>query len=269
MKKSLKCASFIAAALFAVSPVVTSGVVGTSQTTVAHAATTLTMEQLNEPYYQNARREHTDSRDTFITLTKKTPYLVGYRGETVKQLKKRRVKDVTSNLGRVTKLDGISIYPAMDDGDPDFGNVLHLSDRLKSSENYVALLWFKVTYEPENDETVVAPLYAGFGTSENEAPDYGYYYNGDTIGLLVPVQLENAPAKKTSSTTKVNKRGYVTARKGKKVRTYTSTGKFSKHYVYGHKTYRLNRKKNIKGHGTCYKIYGKNQWIPKKYLKLR
>lgn len=264
MKKSLKCASFIAAALFAVSPVVTSGVVGTSQTTVAHAATTKTMEQLNAPYYQMARKEHTDSNVSFITLTKKTPYLVGYKGETVKQLKKRRVKDVTSNVGHVTKLDHMDIYPAMDNGDPDFGNPLHMSDKLKSGENYVALLWFNVDYQPSDDESAVAPI-----GEDDSTPSWAWFYNGDSVGFLVPVQLENAPAKKTSSTTKVNKRGYVTVRKGKKVRTYTSTGKFSKHYVYGHKTYRLNRKKNIKGHGTCYKIYGKNQWIPKKYLKLR
>lgn len=74
---------------------------------------------------------------------------------------------------------------------------------------------------------------------------------------------------KKSSTVKVSKKGYVDVRRNKKVRTYTSTGKFSKHYVYGHHTYKLNRKKHIKGHGICYKIYGKNQWIPAKYLDLR
>ena len=71
------------------------------------------------------------------------------------------------------------------------------------------------------------------------------------------------------SKAKSYRRVYVKVRKNRRVRTYTSSGRFSKHYVYGHHTYKVNSKKHVRRHGTCYKIYGKNQWIPAKYLRLR
>ena len=84
--------------------------------------------------------------------------------------------------------------------------------------------------------------------------------------MLVPVHVDGTKPVSTS----ISARGYVNTRKrNSKFRTYTSTGKFSKHYVYGHHTYRLNQKKNINGLGVCYKIYGKNQWIPASKLSLR
>lgn len=67
----------------------------------------------------------------------------------------------------------------------------------------------------------------------------------------------------------VIKAHFVVGSKNRRVRTYTSIGRFSKHYVYGHHTYKVNSKKHVRRHGTCYKIYGKNQWIPAKYLRLR
>ncbi|MGQ5709168.1 hypothetical protein [Lactobacillus sp. PSON] len=251
-----------AAALLAVAPIATTSFV--SSPMIVKADSVASMDQINNTFYQDARKEYSDSDYSFIKLTKKTPYIVGYNNQTVKSFADQRVTDVTSNIGRVNKLVKIYVFPAMDNGMPDFGNVLHQSDKLKFGKNYVALLSCNVSFS-NDDGKVIMPI----GTNNyhtNEAPQADWnYINSNDIGLFVPIKVSNK--KIPSSTTKVNARGYVTARKGHKVRTYTSTGKFSKHYVYGHKTYKLNQKKIIKGHGTCYKIYGKNQWIPSKYLK--
>lgn len=59
---------------------------------------------------------------------------------------------------------------------------------------------------------------------------------------------------------KVNVRAIVKGRKNQKVRTYSSTGKFTHHYVYGKRSYKFTSKKNIKGK-TYYKLSGKNVWV--------
>lgn len=100
--------------------------------------------------------------------------------------------------------------------------------------------------------------HGNLGTLDNEYGSYGYPV----------IKTQFVVGNKTAS--KISAKGYVNTRKrNSRVRTYTSTGRFSKHYVYGHHTYRLNQKKNISGLGLCYKIYGKNQWIPASKLSLR
>lgn len=59
---------------------------------------------------------------------------------------------------------------------------------------------------------------------------------------------------------KTNVRAIIKGRKNQKVRTYSSVGKFSHHYVYGKRSYKFTSKKNIKGK-TYYKLSGKDEWI--------
>lgn len=263
MKKSIKYTGIIAAALLAVAPVFGATAIVT-QPTVVKAAT-------GTP----------DENGVTVKLTKKSPYIKAYNGETVLQLRKTRVNDVTSNYGKVSKLEFMNIYHAFDNGEPDYGSQLKAGEKLKSGKNYVALLSFTVTDLPNIGSNVVYNYLQQ--TDADEAPQWGYVWGNDgSLGefeepsfysgaaITVPVKVSNKKVSiKKSSTKKVNLHGYVKVKKNHKVRTYTSSGKFSKHYVYGHHTYKLNQKKNIKGHGTCYKIYGKSQWIPAKYLRLR
>ncbi|WP_236253631.1 SLAP domain-containing protein [Lactobacillus ultunensis] len=53
-----------------------------------------------------------------------------------------------------------------------------------------------------------------------------------------------------TSSQKVNVRVVVKGRKNAKVRTYTSTGKRTRHFVYGKKSYKFTAKRGIKGKTT-------------------
>lgn len=257
--KHKKYLGVITAALLAVSPVAASGVVGASQTTTVQAATTLTSDQLMQPYYNLHKPE--------IKLVKKTPYLTAYNGEKVSTLANKRITDISSTVGKIKSQRHFWVYETMDDGQPDLDFGLADYAKLKAGHNYVVAVSYDLRALSEDEKNYKV---WGWQTATAHEMVFSTYEDLDSIGdgltLFLPVRVNT---NKPSSTTKVNKRGYVKVKKNKKVRTYTSTGKFTKKYVYGHKTYKLNRKKNIKGHGTYYKIYGKNQWIPSKYLKLR
>ncbi|MBD5431803.1 MAG: SEC10/PgrA surface exclusion domain-containing protein [Lactobacillus sp.] len=67
---------------------------------------------------------------------------------------------------------------------------------------------------------------------------------------------------------KVNVKAVVKGKKNHKVRTYSSMGKLSRHYVYGQRTYKFTAKKEIKGR-TYYKVSGKNEWVPASKLTLK
>lgn len=261
MKKA-KILSLVAVALLAVAPVATT-VTSLSTVQVAQAAE-LTPDQLMKPYYDSY-----DGDDRVIKLNKKTPFLSAYNGQTVASLRRKGISDVTSNYGHVSKLDSLDVYKAFDNGRPDFGKRIKESQKLNQNENYVAALSFDFdSLKPYDDDS----KYTYFSQEGDDSDDltsevafpgdyYGPVGDGETpITLLVPVHVNPAPAKTYAS---------IKARRNHKVRTYTSSGKFSRHYVYGKRTYRVNSKKKINHRGTCYKIYGKNQWIPAKYLDLR
>ncbi|MCT3404257.1 hypothetical protein [Lactobacillus helveticus] len=263
MKKA-KILSLAAVALLAVAPVATT-VTSLSTVQVAQAAE-LTPDQLMQSYYDSY-----DGNDRVIKLNKKTPFLSAYNGQTVASLKRKGISDVTSNYGHVSKLDSLSVYKAFDNGRPDFGKRIKEDQKLNQNENYVAALRFKLnSVKPYvNDDGYDEDEYTYFSQEHHDfdedlTSDYtfvGWGIDDDSpITLLVPVHVNPAPAETYAS---------IKARRNHKVRTYTSSGKFSRHYVYGKRTYRVNSKKKIKHRGTCYKLYGKNQWIPAKYLDLR
>lgn len=266
MKKA-KILSLAAVALLAVAPVATT-VTSLSTVQVAQAAE-LTPDQLMKPYYDSY-----DGDNLVIKLNKKTPFLSAYNGQTVASLERKGISDVTSNYGHVSKLDSLSVYKAFDNGRPDFGKRIKKGQKLNQNENYVAALRFELnslkSYDDDEDE------YTYFGqdsydydedlTTESDCPD-----DSSPITLLVPVHVNPAPAETPVHVNPAPAKTYasIKARRNHKVRTYTSSGKFSRHYVYGKRTYRVNSKKKIKHRGTCYKLYGKNQWIPKKYVSIR
>ncbi|AGQ23125.1 hypothetical protein ERJ65_08065 [Lactobacillus helveticus] len=274
MKKA-KILSLAAVALLAVAPVATT-VTSLSTVQVAQAAE-LTPDQLMQSYYDSY-----DGNDRVIKLNKKTPFLSAYNGQTVASLKRKGISDVTSNYGHVSKLDSLSVYKAFDNGRPDFGKRIKEDQKLNQNENYVAALRFKLnSVKPYvNDDGYDEDEYTYFSQEHHDfdedlTSDYtfvGWGIDDDSpITLLVPVHVNPAPAETPVHVNPAPAETYasIKARRNHKVRTYTSSGKFSRHYVYGKRTYRVNSKKKIKHRGTCYKLYGKNQWIPAKYLDLR
>ncbi len=265
MKKRL--AVMAASALLAVAPIAT--VTTSIATTQTVSAAEMSSKDLMKDYYD----EFDTGSKPMIKLTKKIPYVTAYPGETVRSLSKKRIKDVTSNYGHINKMVSLNVYKTNDDGRPDFSTLLKKDQKLKSGENYVAALGFYLGgLSPHDDDTMY--YYAGQYSPKDDLSSEDAYAGinfGDSgidepAILLVPVHVTGAKPASTSFSAK----GYVNTRKrNSRVRTYTSTGSFSKHYVYGHHTYRLNQKKNISGLGLCYKIYGKNQWIPASKLSLR
>lgn len=259
MKKRL--AVMAASALLAVAPIAT--VTTSIATTHTASAAEMSPSQLMHDYYESY-----DGRNLLVKLTKKTPYLTAYPGETVNSLSKKRVKDITSNYGHVSKMTSMDVYKATDEGRPDFGERLKKGQSLKSGQSYVAALRFTMSGFSDDEEANYAYFEQSAYEPEEDLRDGSTFpgYIAEDVTLLVPVHVDGTKPASTS----ISAKGYVNTRKrNSKVRTYTSTGKFSKHYVYGHHTYRLNQKKNIDGLGLCYKIYGKNQWIPASKLSLR
>ena len=260
MKKRL--AIMAASALLAVAPIAT--VTTNIATTQTVKAAEMSPSQLMQDYYNSYTGD-----DLFVKLTKKTPYLTAYPGQTVSSLSKKQVKDVTSNYGHVSKMTSMDVYKANDEGRPDFSQRLKKGQSLQSGQSYVAALRFTLSGFPDKKDN---PEYTYFRQAnynpEDDLSDMVTYpgQEADDATLLVPVHVDGTKP----ASTKISAKGYVNTRKrNSRVRTYTSTGRFSKHYVYGHHTYRLNQKKNISGLGLCYKIYGKNQWIPASKLSLR
>ncbi|WP_416381769.1 SLAP domain-containing protein [Lactobacillus amylovorus] len=67
---------------------------------------------------------------------------------------------------------------------------------------------------------------------------------------------------------KANVKATVKGRKNAKVRAYTSTGKCTRSYLSGRKSYKFTAKRSINGK-TYYKVSGKNLWIPASKLNIR
>ncbi|MBL1071926.1 SLAP domain-containing protein [Lactobacillus kitasatonis] len=67
---------------------------------------------------------------------------------------------------------------------------------------------------------------------------------------------------------KANVRAVVKGRKNARVRAYTSTGKRTRSYLSGRKSYKFTARRSINGR-TYYKVSGKNLWIPASKLNIR
>lgn len=67
---------------------------------------------------------------------------------------------------------------------------------------------------------------------------------------------------------KANVRAVVKGRKNAKVRAYTSTGKRTRSYLSGRKSYKFTARRSINGR-TYYKVSDRNLWIPASKLNIR
>lgn len=67
---------------------------------------------------------------------------------------------------------------------------------------------------------------------------------------------------------KANVRAVVKGRKNARVRAYTSTGKRTRSYLSGRKSYKFTARRSINGR-TYYKVSGRNLWIPASKLNIR
>ena len=245
--------TLVSAALLASAPIVP--VVMSLNSVQAVKADTLTPDELMESYYKSYDNEY-----PLVKLSKKTPYITAYAGETVDSLVKRRIKDVTSNYGHVSKLTQFNVYKAYDNGTPDFGAQVKGGSKINANGNYVAVLSFSLTGLKESN------TYHGFSQhlwgSSSDLTDSWVDNNDNDVSILVPLNVQPASVKPST-------KGYINVRRNHKVRTYTSTGRFSHHYVYGHYTYKFSTEKYIKKRGTCYKLSGKNQYVPAKYVNIK
>ena len=241
--------TLVSVALLASAPIVP--VVMSLNSVQAVKADTLTPDELMESYYKSYDKEY-----PLVKLSKKTPYITAYAGETVDSLVKRRIKDVTSNYGHVSKLTQFNVYKAYDNGTPDFGAQVKGGSKINANGNYVAVLSFSLAGLKKSNS------YKSFlrGSSSDLTDEWVDIYKAASI--LVPLNVQPASVKPST-------KGYINVRRNHKVRTYTSTGRFSHHYVYGHYTYKFSTKKYIKKRGTCYKISGKNQYVPAKYVNIK
>lgn len=246
--------TLVSAALLASAPIVPVVMSVNSVQTVK--ADTLTPSELMESYYKSYTQG-----DPLVKLSKKTPYITAYAGETVNSLVKRRIKDVTSNYGRVSKLTQFNVYKAFDNGTPDFDAQVKGDSKINANGNYVAVLSFSLT------GLNVDEIYIAFQQRDPKSDlDWLDVYNNEdnAASILVPLNVQPASAKLSTSI-----KGYIKAKRNHKVRTYTSTGRFSHRYVYGHYTYKFSTKKYIKKRGTCYKLSGKNQYVPASKVTLK
>lgn len=246
--------TLVSAALLASAPIVP--VVMSLNSVQAVKADTLTPDELMESYYKSYDKEY-----PLVKLSKKTPYITAYAGETVDSLVKRRIKDVTSNYGHVSKLTQFNVYKAYDNGTPDFGAQVKGGSKINANGNYVAVLSFSLM-GLKKDNSYYCFSQDPYDSSRDLTDGYAYNDSDNAVSILVPLNVQPASVKPST-------KGYINVRRNHKVRTYTSTGRFSHHYVYGHYTYKFSTKKYIKKRGTCYKISGKNQYVPAKYVNIK
>lgn len=226
-----------------------------------------------------------DPSATKLTITNKTGKLdvLKYTGDTtngngyIKYRDKKYTKfeydgsgsiyvytgDLKSNHGHISSFDDPTAYilPRFNDGHSQYETSVK---KLDYSDDYNMILYVGVSGLDQNKDYAFTSegLYFNSEPAWYTTKDNLNMSNG-TINLVnfeMPVHFVNYyPTRKVT----------IKAKKNKKIRTYTSTGKFSKKYVYGKHNYKVTSYKKIKNHGTCYKLSGKNQYIPKKYLKFR
>lgn len=241
----------LAAAILAVAPVGSSLVTGQSPTVQAG----------------------TKKKVADVQLIKKQPYIIAHPGDTPNSLSKQRFTDLSSNYGHIiTNEQQVWIFPLLKNGKLDYDHPVVMDKKLKAGKKYGAILYEVVegigghSFNRYVDTGVVDHRHWWEVVESPKVEDI----SGDVCQIF-PVRMESnkkTNSKKTSTNIKINKRGYIKVKKNKKVKTYTATGHFSKHYVYGHHTYKLNSKKTIKGK-TYYKVSGKNYWIPSTKLVLK
>lgn len=202
-----------------------------------------------------------DNLEATLWLKKKTPYLVAKNGESVESFIKRPIRDVTSNVGKVTRMVGIAVYPNMDNGDPDYTEVMSTSDTLRKEEGYSAVVTFRVSnghkyarllqdadfdlrdhYIRDNDDSTIPKV-----------SNLSLGFNKDYVSIVVPVKVVSSTPYSISKvkTAKVKHNAYIYTKNGKRALRTTVLKK--NHTVKVIKTVKIKNKK--------YAQIGKNQFV--------
>ncbi len=267
MKKRL--AIMAVSALLAVAPIAT--VTKNAATTQTVKAAELTPAQLMRPQYRMTRKTmEVFSSWPMIKLHKKTPYLVVRSGETLKDIQKKKISDVTSNYGHVSKFSGVTAIGTDSKGWPDIGGNLFMKkwQKFKKGQGYVAVLMFDVN-KIKLKRAIYLQAQKEYGSEWTFGMDQ--VHKGKTahkVMLLVPIRVDG---KKPTSN---NFDMYSTVesnsdRADSEVKTYTSTGDFSGSSIKGDRRYHFTQKKDLPKCGYAYKLYGKDQWVPVENLTFR
>lgn len=253
----MKLKKFLVAALAAISIVG----IGTVSASIApnhqvQAAKLLSSDQIMNYYY----KRYDGDGEPIMKLTKKKPYLTAYDDEKAGKVVKQRITGITSNFGTLTKLAGVRIYPARNNGKINVDAQLGKNTKLSAFKNYYAVIEYDFKYQ-NNGKLYAYPYQLStiedFYVQATDDPE-----SEEPIALIVPIKFVAYPKRNY-------KNAYVKVKNNHLVRTYTSKGKFSRDYVYGHHIYKVSSKKKIKGHSYCWKMLRKNRYIPAKYVQVK
>lgn len=242
MKKN-KCLSIIAAGLLAVAPMATVG------------------STIVENHVVKADSASADETvDLKVTLKK--PYITLTKGkfwdtDNIKNLLK-------PNHGKIELVSSdLATFKKGKDGKIKWNNPVYEND-LKNGDEGIVIAKVELehldkdvnySYDTKVDDSgdlvnVVTP-----------SNDGNTYYDKD-LAVKIPFVVGS---KKTTKKAKY-RRGYITGRYNRRVRTYTSRSKFAHKYVYGGHNYKFNTRKVIKGK-VYYKLYGKKQYVRASYIE--
>lgn len=261
MSKRIKYASLLAAAIFSVAPIAS----------------------LSNAVRPSVVKADSEAGATTLTYTLKRSPIVLQPGKSFLDLENINgsiSKNIEVNYGRVYAIytDESRAFVEKADGSIDYDTPVDEST-LKPGT--------KGEYEAVIDIGGLALKKYTYQTFADSTGNLIWNTDSNPMGMVVKIPFVIAGHKKAATKTTVKKhttkkktvkkvvkkakKTYYTVnvRRGHRVRTYTSRGRFTKRYVYGQRKYRFNSKKRIKGHGVCYKIYGKNQWVPSRYLRIR
>ena len=262
--KKFKGISLAVAALLTVAPVATISIANGSQ--AADAAVTNNQS--------NPIELHIDLKKPYITLTKGDLW----DRDTIQNI-------LEPNHGKIELVSTLTTFKKDKNGNVEWNNPVYEND-LKNGDEGVIIAEVELedlsksenvdySYDTKVDNSgdlvkVVTPSNDGYT-----------YYNKDiavkipfVVGTKKTASNKNTAVVKTKHVKKAKKakhtrryrRGRITGRRNRRVRTYTSRGKFSHHYVYGRHSYKFNTRKVIKGK-VYYKIYGKSQYVRASYIK--
>lgn len=206
-----------------------------------------------------------DNLEATLWLKKKTPYLVAKNGESVESFIKRPIRDVTSNVGKVTNMIGIAVYHNMDNGDPDYTRAMDPSDTLRNGSSYSAVVTFNVKnghnysklLQDEDfssyDNFYLDSLDRDGSMPEIVAPDKASYGMEDAASIVIPIKVVSNTKSSSSNVTiaKVKHNAYIYTKNGKRALRTTVLKK--NHTVKVIKTVKIKNKK--------YAQIGKNQFV--------
>lgn len=93
-------------------------------------------------------------------------------------------------------------------------------------------------------------------------------WSGEPLFITTAFTIKSGKIAKKNGKRVVLKKSSTRSLSNAKVRAYTSTGKRTRSYLSGRKSYKFTAKRSINGK-TYYKVSGRNLWIPASKLNIR